>query len=119
MGAEISDGAVAVGDSIAIDAAVGTGVVGADVARQDAAAAGPVAAFPRRDRVAGDVGKAAGIDAAGLAEAGAGESGLGAERRGDAVVGGDLGEPRQLRPLFVRRRVAASGGAAEEVLSAP
>jgi len=48
--AEIRDGAAAIGDGIAINAAVRAGVIGTDVARQGAAAARAVAALPRFDR---------------------------------------------------------------------
>src|SRR5688572_14468521 len=66
--AVIRNGAVAVGDGVAIDAAVRTGVVGADVARQGAAAARTVAALARRDRPLRDLGEARRVDAACLTE---------------------------------------------------
>ena len=66
---EIPDGAVAVADGVAIDAAMRAGIVGADVARQGAAATRPIAAFAGRHGALADIGQAVGVNAAGFAEA--------------------------------------------------
>src|SRR5581483_7275081 len=64
VAAEPADGAVAVGHGVAIDAAVRAGVVGTDIARAGAQAAGPVAALGRENRPAGDIRQPRRIDAA-------------------------------------------------------
>src|SRR5712691_3822950 len=55
VAAEIRHRAGAVGDGVAIDAAMRTGVVGADVARQRAAAARAIATLSRGDRPRCDI----------------------------------------------------------------
>ena len=64
VGAEFGDSAVPVCDRIAIDAAMRAGVVGADIARQSAAAARPIAILARGDRPLRNVREPLGVDAA-------------------------------------------------------
>src|SRR5947208_12805897 len=98
---KISNRAVAVGDGVAVDAAMRAGVVGADVARQGAAAARPIAALARRDWPLGDIRQPLGIDAARLSEPRNQQFRLAAQGRGDALISGDRCEPRQQPLLFV------------------
>lgn len=89
MGAPVTAGAGGGIDCVAIHAAVGAGLVTADVAGLGAIAAGAVAFAAGADGIAGDEGEADGVDAAGGDAAG---FGLGADGGGEAVSGGDGGE---------------------------
>jgi len=103
-------------DRIAIDATLGAGVVGADVAALGAEAAGAIAFLSREDGPARDVRQAVGVDAAGGADRTLNQLGLGAEREAHLVLGrdgGELGDERaSLLGLGIApgEAVAASGG---------
>ena len=106
MTAEIRDGAVAVGDRIAIDAAMRAGVVGADVARQRRSGSpGGCRSRGHCDRALPDIRQAVGVDAAGLAETWRQQLGLAAQGRRDAVLARDRAETPQQIALLVERRI--------------
>src|SRR5262249_35966986 len=85
-------------------AALGAGVIGADVAALGAKAAGAIAFLARGDGAARDLGKTSGVDAA--RRLGVGEPGLGAEGQAHLVLGRDRPEFRDERAFLLGLRIA-------------
>src|SRR5437879_1594351 len=100
-----ADRSLAVGDGVAIDTAMRAAVISADVARQRASAARPVALLLCRDRALRDIGEAVGVDATRLAALRPGELRLRADGQAHAMRRRDGGEAVQQSTLFRRLRI--------------